>query len=533
MKNFQKFLEEADVRGNVGIPGEGEKKPGEPEYLSDVERRAKQRLGIRPEDMPRMGPMGPRPSEKEMRLGMRMMQLLDESKKLSNDNKSELSSLVKDIIYNLYKDIIDRYEIELDIKLVNPREVKSFMEEGEESEPPRMREITDPEVIKEIQKRKIANLVTQGEAKNTKHIIHSDEFKTGLNEILGQRNGEELFKVLDEITKIADQLDWIRLEEIVLHMMENAPEGYGGACKVDWKPKKQKEEEEENQEEDEYTEPEEGQEEDEYFEEPEEGSNPILRARGVDLAVLLHESVKGLFEILSLNGLPVVRDEQGEKDKEKTKELLQKIYMNTGLSDEPQDWKYGPEIAADIRDFVNVNKKIDTYPNIREELWKVMLDKNTMPTDKFLSLVRGILSKSEEARVKVDSLIDRIIEKIKNEKEYQEKMYQYQRDMEEYQRKMREWEEWKAKGELETTEGEEEPESEVDKLVKQSLSKEEPKGEVDYSTWSQKDLQEEIDMALDAGDYEKVRLLSQFLKEGKIYLKELEIINERLNPHTK
>lgn len=536
MKNFQKFLEEADVKGNPGIPGEGGRKQGETSYLSDVERRAKTRMGITDRDMPRMTPMGMMPSEKLDRLGRRIMELLPQSIQLSRGNEEALAKLATDTIYNLYKDIIDRYQIELDIKF--SRNIKQDMEESEdEQRKPEYREITDKNVIKEIHKRKLANLVIQGEAKNTKHLLHMEEVKDGLNEILGEADGKRLFDILDEIAKTADQLDWIIPEQVKAEMMEEMPEGLAGASSVGWKPKEKKEEDQEEGEEEyqEFTGEEEYNEE-EYQEEDStshEGETPVLKARGIDFSMLLHEAVKGLFEILSLMGLPVIKNDDNETDEEATKKLLNMIYSNTGLSDEPQDFKYGPEIAADLRDFVNQNDKIDLYPNVREELWKTMIDRDTMSTDEFISLMRGILSKTPEARNKVDRLINKVIEMIKNEKEG---LDQYNREMDEYERKMKEYNQEKEHPEF--AEGEDEPESDIDKLVKQSLAKkDEPKEknnkEVDYSTWSQKELQDEIDDALDSGNYDKVKLLSKYLKEGRIYLRELEIINEKLNPHTK
>lgn len=363
-----------------------------------------------------------------------------------------------------------------------------------------------------------------------------EEVKNGLNEILGEDDGKRLFNILDEITKIADQLDWIIPEEVKAEMMEEMPEGLAGASSVSWKPKEVKEEEEEEYKE--FTGEEEYKEED-YEEEnsTHEGDTPILKARGIDFSMLLHESVKGLFEILSLVGLPIVKNDDNETDEEATKKLLNMIYSNTGLSDEPQDFKYGPEIAADLRDFVNQNDKIDLYPNVREELWKTMIDKDTMSTDNFISLMRGILSKTPEARYKVDRLINKVIEMIKNEKEGLDR---YNREMDEYERRMKEYNQEKEHPEY--SEGEDEPESDIDKLVRKSLSnddddskeKKNSKKEIDYSTWSQIDLQSEIDDALEYRDFDKVRILSKFLKEGKeIYLRELEIINEKLNPHTK
>ncbi len=539
MKNFQKFLEEADVKGNPGIPGEGGRKQGETSYLSDVERRAKTRMGINDRDMPRMTPMGMIPSEKLDRLGRRIMELLPQSIQLSRGNEEALAKLATDTIYNLYKDIIDRYQIELDIKF--SRNIKQDMDDGEDEErKPEFRKITDENVIKEIHKRKLANLIIQGEAKNTKHLLHMEEVKEGLNEILGEANGKRLFDILDEIAKTADQLDWIIPEQVKKDMMEQMPEGLAGASSVGWKPKPKPEDDEEGEEEEykEFT-GEEEYDEEEYQEEEStshEGDIPVLKARGIDFSMLLHEAVKGLFEILSLMGLPVVKNDDNETDEEATKKLLNMIYSNTGIGDEPQDFKYGPEIAADLRDFVNQNDKIDLYPNVREELWKTMIDKDTMSTDDFISLMRGILSKTPEARTKVDRLINKVIEMIKNEKEG---LDQYNREMDDYERKMKEYSQEKEHPEFAE---EDEPESEIDKLVRQSLAKKEDddepkqkagKKEIDYSTWSQKDLQNEIDDALDSENFDKVRLLSKYLKEGRIYLRELEILNEKLNPHSK
>ena len=49
------------------------------------------------------------------------------------------------------------------------------------------------EVKSGIDKQKIANSITQGEGKNTKNILHSEEVKEGLNRIFGQTKGREIF----------------------------------------------------------------------------------------------------------------------------------------------------------------------------------------------------------------------------------------------------------------------------------------------------------------------------------------------------
>ena len=82
-----------------------------------------------------------------------------------------------------------------------------------------------------------------------------------------------------------------------------------------------------------------------------------------------------------------------------------------------------------------------------------------------------------------------------------------------------------------------EAESDIDALIKKSLyggEEEKETGEVDYSELTQRELQELIDDALDSGDFTKVKMLAQYMKEGKeIYLKEVERINEGHNFHTR
>ena len=532
MKDFKKFLE-ASVKGNPAIPGEGDnrKKANDRPYLSEVERRAKQRIGITDADSRR----GPAPSATEAALGQRMMSLMKKSLEYTRGKEDQLSQLANVVFLSIYQELVTRYKIEIDIKIIEPGKVKEWaddQEDQEEEQPPQYKEVSEEDIKNEISKRKIANLIIQGEAKNTKHILHSDEVKEGLEEIYGREDAEKVFKIWDEMTKIADKLDWIVPAEVRAEMMEKMPEFAAGASAVGWKDKEKEEEtedqerEQEPQEEPQEEEPQAytGEEDEEEMYDDEEGmpdeppmerfdKTPIIRARGIDFPMLLHEAVKGLFEALSLGGIP---------EDTRTAEIA---LSNTGLSDEPEDWKYGPEIAADLRDFVNVNTKINVYPNVREEFYKMLIDKDTMPTAEFLELMRGILLKNQEARVKVDRLIDKVIETIKLEKDEQAR---YDREMEEYNRQMKEWEENKGRSSSDP-EIPKEVESDIDMLLRKTKEKEE-----DYSTWSKREIQDEIDAALDNGDYEKVGKLTKYLKEGKeIYLREVKMLLEGKNPHTK
>ena len=214
--------------------------------------------------------------------------------------------------------------------------------------------------------------------------------------------------------------------------------------------------------------------------------------------MLLHETVKGIFELIAAVSQP------GMDADEKEIEMAETVKINvSSFEDEAEDFRTGPEIAADFRDFINENVKSSYTPNMRAFIFGKMMDPNYMTTDDFLSLFRGVLNGTPDARRKIDDMIDEVIQELK-EYELGEALPGYD-DNDEYELP------------------EETP-------VIDDVEDE----EVDYSQLPQRKIQELIDDALDSGDYDEVKRLSQFLKEGKeIYLRELERINESSSYHTR
>jgi len=475
MKNFNKFLEEITIKGNPGVPGEGGKQPGDKDYLSDVERRAKQRLGISGREHP-------------AQFGPRIMELVGQSQRFTRGNEDALEKLAKDIILSNFGDILDG--VKLDIKLVRSgQEVANFMQEQSDQQPemPNFRRVTDPEIMRRIHKAKLGNVIIQGEAKNTKHILHTDEVKDGIREIFGDRS-ESIFNIWDEISKMADKMDWIIPVEVKADMMERAPQGMAGAVSVDWEPNNDDDDDDDDKEDSEYQE-----------EEDLDSFTPTIRSRGIDFPMLIHETVKGIFELIAAVSQP------GMDADEKEIEIAQTVKLNvSSFEDEAEDFRTGPEIAADFRDFINENSKSNNYPNMRAYIFGMMMDPNYMTSEEFLKLFRGVLNKTTDARRKIDSMIDEVVDKLKSydlEQVLPGESYQDENDY---------------------------------ISADSSIDKDRDMDEKDISNLSQKQLQELIDTALDAGDFDEVKKLSQFLKEGKeIYLKELERINEGYNFHTR
>lgn len=498
MKDFKKFLEEISIKGNRGIPGEFDKRRGDKEYLRDVSNRAKNRLGVGEEGGRQMG-----------ETGQRLMELVGQSMQLTRGKEKELEELAEEIIRLNYESIL--YGVELDIKLVVPGEVRDFMDEEGEPEMPEMpeyKEIKDDEIKKEVDKAKIINNIVQGEAKNTKHMLHLPEVKEGLDRIFTRRgDSDRIFRMWNEITNLADKMDWLVPIRVKSQMIEQQPEGMAGAVKVDWSPKEFKEKEEK-----EYKEPEQDQEQEleEYKELPDNAV--VIKARGVDFPMLLHETVKGIYQLIGALNLP---DEDATPE-DIRKAMIVKLNTESAL-DEAEEFRYGPEIAADLRDFINLNANIQKYPNLREKVFGEMTKRGKLETDWFLNLMKGILSNTQEARVEIDKLIAIVVKAA-----------------DEYTDALSKWEMGEILGH---GNGEYDDKGDVgyadDKKVEPQ--KEEDPEEIDYSKMREKDLVDAMNAALDEKDYKKAHYINSFMKhESKvIFSKELEIINENKNPHIK
>ncbi len=448
LKSYNKFFEEITIVGNQGVPGEGSDK-SEPKYLSDVERRAKGRLEITGRENPQQ-------------FGMEIMNLVSRSANLIRGKEKELEDLAKDVILSEYGSILDG--VGLDIKMVKPGEVKmdDSDEEEEEEEMPKFRLLKDPDVKKEVDKAKILNNIIQGEAKNTKNILHSEVSKNGINKIFGDR-GEEIFGIWDRISKLADKMDWIIPIDIKADMMERAPQGLAGCVKVEWKPKEKKEEDDDND----ILKKIEDEENEEEYSEP--STEPTIIARGIDFPMLLHETVKGIYELISAHS--IVDDE----------ELANTIKMNvSSFEDEAQDFRYGPEMASDLRDFVNAiidektktNQSILKYRNLREFVFGKMVDRNYLNTDDFLKLFKGILSKSNESKSKISSIIDEILSEL---------------------------------GEFDKKE----TSRDIDEIITKSATD----APNPTKKMSKSEIQDAIDSALDSGDFSKVGEFSRMMDE--------------------
>ena len=452
LKSFTQIVDEASLKDNPGIPGEGGK---EGDYLSKVEGRAKERLDAL-----------------QRRHGAdisRFMSLVSKVRQIQSGKEKELEKLAETAIRAYYGSILE--EVTLNIKFPKDDQIKKSMEKVKPQPPemPQLKELKDSNIISEIQKRKIANNITQGEAKNTKLCLNLPEVRDGLIRILGQEKGTEYKDLLNKITEIAGFFDWQIPMEVQLEMWTRDKSGFSGSVTVEWNTDEEEDSEELAQEilgelEDDTEIPEETE---ELFAQ----TQPTINALGTDFAMLLHETVKGIYELIAAVGIP---------DDEETAET---VIMNTDtLADEIEDLRYGPEIAADLRDFISAFPEYESIPNLREHVFGKMM---AMDAKDFLELMYMILIEDPKAKPVVQEFIDEIAEEIGK---YE--LGQAGIDNDDY-----EPEETPGRAPAEPVQAGQE--------------------EIDYSELTKREIQKLIDKALDAKDFDTVRDLAKYLKESK------------------
>lgn len=556
MKNFGDFLnEEAKLKGSKGLPSD---------YLSDVEIKAARELGVRIDDLSEFHRLGGALMELVRRAREVTFRGLSKSEQIQR--AKDLEELAKEVIYAEYESMLDN--VDLEIKLVPygkvPEEMEGLadipdvpasrreqqremegLEDDEEQEekseetdakksfldrlfkkPAKKKEefVGSEEYKERVDKAKLINNIIQGEAKNTKKILHSELVKQGLERIFGNTQSKEIFKIWDDITKLADKMDWTLPVEQKGEMMRSMSSGMAGSVEVKWDAAEEKEETQGNDDgsndednlsprsaEDILKDIEEGSDLSEQQEEIGElfsNGNPIIKAVGVDFPMLLHETVKGIYELIAAAYLP----SEDAEEKEIKKAVVVKKAV-TSFEDEAEDFRYGPYIAGALRDFVNDCEGSDRYPNMREYVFGRMV---LLEAKDFLSLMKGILEKTDSAKKQIEEMISEIIEEIK---EYEIDELDNAYDEDDYESDYSDYEE----GEF--AQGEDE-EDEIEKLIRKTAEKEKVAAD-DYSNMSKSELQELIDDALDRGDFETLKKIQPYMKESlewRIYESEINRI---------
>lgn len=445
-------INEASLQGNPGIPGEGNTSGN---YLNNVEARAQQ---INADYQRRFGREIPMFMEKVSR-----------AKQIQKGHETELEKLAVDVIMEHYGDILDG--VNLKVKLQKDNEIQKMMKDVPSSPPEEemLKALEDDGIISEVHRRKIANNIAQGMAKNTKLILNLEDCADGLKTILGDEIGEEYILLLNKISEIALFFDWAIPLEVQKEMWTRDKSGFSGSVKVEWDTPENPEESEKLAQKilDDLMDTDEPDAED--VEDLMDSIGPTIHSIGTDFAMLLHETVKGIYELISAAALPGDDSEKAEI-----------IIANTdSLADELEDLRFGPEMASDLRDYISEFKESNKIKNLQEYVFGEMM---RMPARDFLELFSGILSGTPQAKGDVQEIIDGISEMLNNY----------------------EMEKAGVNGDSDHNEVKE-PETPMNYT------------EDDYEEMSQKDLLDLVNKYLEAGDYTNPELskIIKFIKESK------------------
>ena len=323
-KKYNDFLNEASLKGNIGVPGEG---GTEGSWLENVSRE--QREKVREFERTNMG------------LLQNFPRLIQDSQRLQSGRERELSELCEKAFYQLFGTLLD--DVTLDLKIGG--EARQMMSETPEKSRQKIEDIVDERVLNEIMKRKILRTIQQGKGLNSKALLNLPLFKDGIKEILGDRSAQQYIDNLNNIVKVMAFFDATLSEAQITQAVKNAAQG---ACDIEIEEVEEDEEKQEKSAEDLIKDLENGIDLADTESDILSNIRVTIKARGVDLGILIHESLKGIYKLatqMSLEHLP--------------EEIAQQVLQNTDtVSDEPQEFKYGPSMQKHFEKVINTHPKV-------------------------------------------------------------------------------------------------------------------------------------------------------------------------------
>jgi len=341
------------------------------EYINRVRQEAQQQHG---------GFRGP--THQEM---AQMGNLLRQIFQIQRGHEEELTELGKEIIQKFYGPIIEG--VTLDVKIVDPNDeekqeiAERMLEKNKQKDfEIENRQVELPGVQDDIDKRKLINNIMQGEAQNVHSMMY--DMRERVAEITGS---DRLLDLYMQFLALNKKFDWDETQNLEM-MVDEHPE-MANVMEIKFK--------------DDDDDDEGGGEGDE-----EGPTGPTIVARVLDLPMLVHETVKGIYELIAAGAI--------DPDETRAKKVLE---ATDTLADEQRDIRYGPYIARDLRDYINsvadgISGAYD-IPNMREFVFGKMI---RLPSKEFVELVTAILLKKEEPKKTIKMFIMETIDEIKDYK---------------------------------------------------------------------------------------------------------------------
>ena len=291
---------------------------------------------------------------------MRSSGLVPELVEAEDGYRDSLEFLAADIVTQAYP-IIDYANIKIDAKIVPMGDLKIPEEEDEEDPASPDFGEDDPEKLKA--KRRIINGITQGASiRGSFAFLLFRDYLDAIDETLVAKYNEILklsFGIYDDENAIAMLLAMIAQKQ-------NMP---GGSSEM-------------------------------VYDENEEQF--VIKARAICFPMLVHEIVKGLYEIVGTEGFG--------SDKEKNQAIIGAVDK---LSNEPRDFQYGKFIYDAISDIYNSSNIND--PRVRELLFTEIYK---LPEDEFIEFIENAVNDeltNDQKKWASDSMRDIVVDLRKDD----------------------------------------------------------------------------------------------------------------------
>jgi len=317
-----------------------------------------------------------------------MMQAVQKVKQIESNNEGYLEQLAVDLVKQEMSLPDDAFQYDVELTSMPGQIDMSGMKTGSE-------ELEDEDVVEQFgvssseaeddlenfmaafekfdlekAKRRFINSLIQGASKKGHYMFHLVEEQ--LNRI-----NPELLNLYGVLMSINDLLYWILPDQMVMSAAQSG-QGMEGKEEVD-----------------ETTDP------------------PTIKAKGLFFPILVHELVKGVYEVMGTQGLP---------DDPKSAEMV--MSQTDTLPYEIWDLRLGPVIWEKFTEAYPDKLYEDDMREIQNYLFSRF---SALTTEEFFEVAKMIMSGSEEGKKIVAKMVDEIIDELKSQ-DYEDAMSQYSYD---------------------------------------------------------------------------------------------------------
>ena len=323
-----------------------------------------------------------------MNLQGMMMQAVKKVKQIESNNEGYLEQLAVEVVKKELSLPDDAFQYDVELTSMPGQIDMSKMRK--DSEEPEDEDVLDQFGVKEDEaeddlenfmaafekfdlekaKRRFINSLIQGASKKGHYMFHL--VKEELDKL-----DPNLLNLYGVLMSVNDLLYWIMPDEMVMKAAESG-QGMEGKEEID-----------------DTTDP------------------PTIKAKGLFFPILIHELLKGVYEVLGTQGLP---------DDPKAADMV--MASQDTLPYEIWDLRLGPVIWEKFMDSYPEKLYDDDLREIQNYLFSRF---SSLTTDEFFDVAKMIMSGSDDGKKVVAKMVDEIIEELKSQ-EYEDAISQYDDD---------------------------------------------------------------------------------------------------------